>query len=289
PTHYRILVMGVTAGEGDVYPDRLLAINPGQVYGEVQGIPTKDPTFGLDALWIDASERDHAQAMGYTVVDPSTVIATHLSQIIQDYAWQLLGPDEVQTLLERMKQHSPKLVESLVPDKLPLATVVKVLQNLLREKVPIRDMRTILQALNEYADKTQDPEELTMHVRAALGRAIVEELVGPNAPVHVITLEPALEQLLIQAAQNAPAGQISIDPGLAERLYSVLSEQVQKLEAEGKPAILLVAPQIRAALAKLFRYSLPNLHVLAYTEIPENRQIQVVTAVGQGSDGGETT
>ena len=285
PTHYRILVMGVTAGEGDVYPDRLLAINPGQVYGEVQGIPTKDPTFGLDALWIDVSERDHAQAMGYTVVDPSTVIATHLSQVIQDYAWQLLGPDEVQTLLDRVKQQSPKLVEDLVPDKLPLATVVKVLQNLLREKVPIRDMRTILQALNEYADKTKDPEELTMHVRSALGRAIVEELVGPNEPVHVITLEPALEQLLMQATQNAPAGQISIDPGLAERLYTALSEQVQKLEAEGKPAILLVAPQIRAALAKLFRYSLPNLHVLAYTEIPENRQIQVVAAVGQGHEG----
>ncbi len=281
PTQYRILVMGVSAGEGEVYPDRELAINPGQVYGEIQGIPTKDPTFGLDALWIDASEHDNAQAMGYTVVDVSTVIATHLSQIVQEYAWQLLGPDEVQTLLERVKQHSPKLVEELIPDKLPLATVVKVLQNLLREKVPIRDMRTILQALNEWAEKSKDADELTMHVRTALGRAIIEELVGPHDPVQVITLDPSLEQLLLQAAQNSPAGQLVIDPGLAERLYTVLSEQAQKLEAQGKPAILLVAPQIRAVLARLLRYSLPSLHVLAYTEVPENRQIEVVASVGQ--------
>ncbi|WP_294946714.1 flagellar biosynthesis protein FlhA [Sulfurivirga sp.] len=284
PTQYRILIYGVSAGEGEVYPDRDLAINPGQVYGEIKGIPTKDPTFGLDALWIDPADRDQAQAMGYTVVDASTVIATHLSHLIQEYAWQLLGPDEVQTLLDRVKQHSPKLVEELVPDKLPLAVVVKVLQNLLREKVPIRNLRTILQALNEHAAHTQDPEELTMHVRAALGRAIVDELVGPDGPLHVITLEPSLEQLLLQAAQNSPQGQLTIDPGLAERLYSALNEQVQKLEAEGRPAVLLVAPQIRAQLARLLRYSLPNLHVLAYTEVPEDRQIQVVAAVGQASD-----
>lgn len=286
PTQYRILVMGVSAGEGEVYPDRELAINPGQVFGEIQGIPTKDPTFGLDALWIDPAEHDNAQAMGYTVVDVSTVIATHLSQVIQEYAWQLLGPDEVQTLLERIKQHAPKLVEELIPDKLSLATVVKVLQNLLREKVPIRDMRTILQALNEWADKTKDPEELTMHVRTALGRAIIEELVGPNDPIQIITLEPSLEQLLLQAAQNSPAKQLVIDPGLAERLYSALSGQVQKLEAQGKSAILLVAPQIRAALARLLRYSLPSLHVLAYTEVPENRQIEVVASVGQSQEQG---
>ncbi len=284
PTQYRILIYGVSAGEGEVYPDRDLAINPGQVYGEIKGIPTKDPTFGLDALWIDPADRDQAQAMGYTVVDASTVIATHLSHLIQEYAWQLLGPDEVQTLLDRVRQHSPKLVEELVPDKLPLAVVVKVLQNLLREKVPIRNLRTILQALNEHAAHTQDPEELTMHVRAALGRAIVDELVGADGPLHVITLEPSLEQLLLQAAQNSPQGQLTIDPGLAERLYSALNEQVQKLEAEGRPAVLLVAPQIRAQLARLLRYSLPNLHVLAYTEVPEDRQIQVVAAVGQGSD-----
>jgi flagellar biosynthesis protein FlhA len=281
PTQYRIQVMGVTAGEGEVYPDRELAINPGQVYGEVEGIPTKDPTFGLDALWISPSERDHAQAMGYTVVDASTVIATHLSQVIQEYAWQLLGPDEVQKLLDRVREHSPKLVEELVPDKLPLATVVKVLQNLLREKVPIRDLRTILQTLNEYATQTQDPEQLTQYVRAALGRAIVDMLAPGDAPLHVITLDPSLEQLLLQAAQNSPPGQITIDPGLAERLYTVLAEQVQQLEAQGHTPVLLVAPQIRAALARLFRYSLPNLHVLAYTEVPENRQINVVASVGQ--------
>ena len=287
PNQYRIMLHGVVAGEGEVYPDKELAINPGQVFGEVQGINTKDPTFGLDAVWIDPSDREQAQALGYTVVDASTVVATHLSQVIKDYAYELLGYDEVQKLLDKVKENYPKLVEDLVPDKLPLSTLVQILQNLIMENIPIRDMRTILEVLSEKATMTQDPYVLTQYVREGLGRAIVQEIAGSEDELQVITLDPGLEQLLLQATQGAPEGQIAIDPGLAERLHSVLRDEVQKIENEGHPAILLVAPQIRAQLARLFKHSLPTLHVLAYSEIPENRRIKVVTNVGQNAAQGE--
>ncbi len=282
PNQYRIMLMGVPLGEGEVYPDKELAINPGQVFGEVPGMATKDPTFGLDAVWIDPSVQDQAQALGYTVVDASTVVATHVSQIIQDYAYDLFGHDEAQQLLDKLKQSSPKLVEELVPDKLSLAVIVRVLQNLLREKVPIKDMRTILETLTEKAITTTDPNELTMHVRTALGRAIVQSIVGSENELKVITLEPGLEQILLQATQGAPDGQLAIEPGLAERLHRTLKEESQKLEAMGQSPVLLVAPQIRAQLARLFKYSLPELFILAYSEVPENRQISVVANVGQG-------
>lgn len=282
PNQYKIMLMGVSSGGGEVFPDKELAINPGQVYGKVPGVATKDPTFGLDAVWINPADRDQAQALGYTVVDASTVVATHISQIIQDYAFDLLGFDETQKLLDKLKANSPKLVEELIPDRLSLATLVKVLQNLLQEKVSIRDLRSIVEALSEHASKTQSPNDLTAHVRTALGRSIVQAIVGPDAELKVITLEPRLEQLLLQATQGAPEGQLAIEPGLAERLHGTLKEESQKLEAQGDSAILIVAPQIRAQLARLFRYSLPNLHILAYSEVPENRQISVVANVGQG-------
>jgi len=287
PNQYRIMLHGVVTGEGEVYPDKELAINPGQVFGEIRGIETKDPTFGLDAVWIDPGDREQAQALGYTVVDASTVVATHLSQVVQDYAYELLGYDEVQQLLDKVKQVSLKLVEDLVPDKLPLSTLVQVLQNLLMEKVPIRDMRTILEVLTEKANTTQDPFALTQFVREGLGRAIVQEIAGTEDELQVVTLDPSLEQLLLQATQGAPEGQIAIDPSLAERLHNTLKEEVQKIENEGHPAILLVAPQIRAQLARLFKYSLPTLHVLAYSEVPENRRIRVVANVGQNAAQGE--
>ncbi len=282
PNQYRIMLMGVPLGSGEVFPDKELAINPGQVFGEIAGIATKDPTFGLDAVWINPSDQDQAQALGYTVVDASTVVATHISQVIQDYAYDLFGHDEAQQLLDKLKQSSPKLVEELVPDKLSLAVVVRVLQNLLREKVPIKDMRTILEALTEKATTTKDPNELTMFVRTALGRAIVQNIVGNEDELKVITLEPSLEQILLQATQGAPDGQLAIEPGLAERLHTTLKEESQKLEATGQSPVLLVAPQIRAQLARLFKYSLPELFILAYSEVPENRQISVVANVGQG-------
>ncbi|KUJ74844.1 flagellar biosynthesis protein FlhA [Thiomicrospira sp. XS5] len=283
PNQYRIMLMGVSSGEGEVYPDKELAINPGQVFGEVRGTPTKDPTFGLDAVWIASADREQAQALGYTVVDASTVVATHISQVIQDYASELLGHDEAQKLLDKLKETSPKLVDELVPERMPLATVVKVLQNLLTEKVSIRDLRTILEALTEKASQTQDPSQLTQQVRAALGRSIVQAIAGTDEELKVITLEPGLEQLLLQASQGAPEGQLAIEPGLAERLHTTLKEEAQKVEMNGQSAVLLVAPQIRAQLAKLFRFSLSNLHVLAYSEVPENRRISVVASVGQGN------
>lgn len=282
PNQYKIMLMGVASGEGEVFSDKELAINPGQVFGEIAGTATKDPTFGLDAVWIAPSDREQAQALGYTVVDSSTVVATHISQVIQDYASELLGHDEAQKLLDKLKQNSPKLVDELVPDRMSLAVVVKVLQNLLMEKVSIRDLRTILETLTERASSTQDPMELTMHVRAALGRSIVQGIVGSNDELKVITLEPGLEQLLLQASQGAPEGQLAIEPGLAERLHTTLKEEAQKVEMTGQSAVLLVAPQIRAQLARLFRFSLANLHILAYSEVPENRRISVVANVGQG-------
>ncbi|WP_321324266.1 flagellar biosynthesis protein FlhA [Thiomicrorhabdus sp.] len=282
PNQYRIMLMGVPAGEGEVFPDRELAINPGQVFGEIAGTATKDPTFGLDAVWIAPTDQDQAQALGYTVVDSSTVVATHVSQLIQDYAFDLLGHDEVQKLLDKLKTVSPKLVDELVPDKLSLATLVRVLQNLLQEKVSIRDMRTILETLTKKADTTKDAAELTIHVRTALGRSIVQGIVGQDEDLKVITLDPSLEQILLQATQGAPEGQLAIEPGLAERLHTTLKEESQKMEMSGQSAVLLVAPQIRAQLARLFRYSLPTLYILAYSEVPENRQISVVASVGQG-------
>jgi len=282
PNQYRIMLMGVPAGEGEVFPDKELAINPGQVFGEIAGTATKDPTFGLDAVWIASNDQDQAQALGYTVVDASTVVATHVSQLIQDYAFDLLGHDEVQQLLDKLKSVSPKLVDELVPDKLSLATLVRVLQNLLQEKVSIRDMRTILETLTKQADSTKDAAELTLHVRTALGRSIVQGIVGQEDELKVITLDPSLEQILLQATQGAPEGQLAIEPGLAERLHTTLKEESQKMEMSGQSAVLLVAPQIRAQLARLFRYSLPTLYILAYSEVPENRQISVVASVGQG-------
>lgn len=282
PNQYRIMLMGVNSGEGEVFPDKELAINPGQVFGEVAGTPTKDPTFGLEAVWIDVKDREQAQALGYTVVDASTVVATHISQLLQDYAYELLGHEETQQLLDKLKQTSPKLVDELVPDRLSLAAIVKVLQNLLQDKVAIRDMRTILEALTAKASLTQDANELTQFVRSALGRSIVQDILGTESELKVITLEPGLEQLLLQATQGAPEGQLAIEPGLAERLHSTLKEESQKMEMSGQSAVLLVAPQIRAQLARLFRYSLPTLHILAYSEVPENRQISVVANVGQG-------
>ena len=282
PNKYRVLLMGVVMGEGEVFPDKDLAINPGQVFGEVSGIPTKDPTFGLDAVWINPDIQDQAQALGYTVVDASTVVATHISQLIQDYAYELLGHDETQQILDKLKQVAPKLVSDLVPEKVALATVVKVLQSLLMERVPIKDIRTIAETMSDKAPSAKSAADLTMAVRAALGRSIIQSIAGNEGELKVITLDPSLEQLLLQASQGAPEGQLAIEPSLAERLHNTLREETEKLEMVGAVPILLVAPQVRAQLARLFRFSLPNLAILAYSEVPENRQISVVANVGQG-------
>lgn len=281
PNAYRISLHGVPIGQGEVYPDREMAINPGQVHGTLKGIQTKDPAFGLEAVWIVPADREHAQALGYTVVDASTVIATHLSQILQDNAQELLGYEEVQQLLETLKQTAPKLVEDLVPRALPLTTVVQVLQNLLEEKVPIRDMRTIAETLAQQAQRTQDAAQLTAAVRVALGRMIVQSINGLAPELPVITLEPSLEQLLLNTTQGSGEAGPGLEPGLAERLHRSLSEATQRQEMQGEPAVLLVAPPLRPWLARMLRYAIPGLRVLNYQEVPENRQIRVVASIGQ--------
>jgi flagellar biosynthesis protein FlhA len=281
PTAYRISLMGVTVGEAEIMPEKEMAINPGRVFGTLQGNACKDPAFGLDAVWIEPSQRDQAQTLGYTVVDPGTVVATHLSHILQSNAHELLGYEEVQQLLENLSKVAPKLVEDLVPKTLPLGVVVKVLQNMLQERVPIRDIRTIAETLADYGAKSQDPDILTSAVRAALGRSIVHEINGVRVEIPVITLDPGLEQILHRSLQTASEGGAGLEPGLAEQMHKSLEESAQRMEMEGQAAVLLVSSFIRPWLSRFVRHSIPGLHVLAYNEIPQDRQIKVVSTVGQ--------
>ena len=284
PTSYRITLMGVTVGEAEIFPDKEMAINPGQVFGEIEGLAARDPAFGLDALWIDPSQRDQAQTMGYTVVDANTVVATHLSQLLQDHASELLGHEEVQHLLDKLATSAPKLVENLVPDTLSLGVVVKVLQNLLQEGVPIRDIRTIAETLAEHGSRSQDPDVLTAAIRVALGRMIVQQINGMGAELPVITLDPNLEQLLHQTVQASEGGAIGVEPGLAERLHTALTESAQKQEVSGQAAVLLVSAAIRSMLARFVQHTIPSLHVLAYNEIPSDKQIKIIATVGQQAE-----
>ena len=280
PNAYRITLNGVPVGESSVHPDREMAINPGQVYGQLQGMPGKDPAYGLDAVWIEPGMRDHAQTLGYTVVDATTVIATHLNQILHDNAQELLGHEEVQQLLDNLAVKSPKLVEDLVPKLLPLSVVVKVMQNLLSEGVSVRDIRTIAEVLAENGSFTQNPVELTSIVRIALGRAIIQKINGMEHDLPVITLEPSLEQLLMQSAQNATEGSIGVEPGLTERMFKSLEQVAEQQEMANQPAILVVAPPLRLWLSQLVKHSIAGLNVLSYSEIPDNKNIKVVASVG---------
>ncbi|MBS1212210.1 MAG: flagellar biosynthesis protein FlhA [Proteobacteria bacterium] len=281
PNAYRITLLGVTVGDAEVFPERLMAINPGRVYGALKGVEGKDPAFGLEAVWIEPEQRDHAQTLGYTVVDPGTVIATHLSHLLQSHSHQLFGHEEAQQLIDGLGRTAPKLVEDLVPKTLPLSVIVKVLQNLLQENVPIRDIRTIAETLAEFGGRSQDPGVLTAVVRAALGRLIVQKISGIEKEIPVITLDPELEQLLQKILQTTGQEAAGIEPGLAEQIHKALEERTQKLEMEGQPAILLVSSQIRPWLARFVRHTIAGLNVLAYNEIPEDRQVKVVATIGQ--------
>jgi flagellar biosynthesis protein FlhA len=281
PNSYRITILGAPVGESEVFPDRELAINPGQVSGTLPGTATKDPAFGLEAIWIEKSRREQAQAQGYTVVDASSVIATHLSHLLQSHAHELLGHEEVQQLLNRLGKSAPKLIEDLVPKLLPMSVVVKVLQYLLLERVPIRNLRTICETLAELAPKTQDPVALVAAVRVALGRSIVQTIGGLRQELPVITLDPALEQVLQDSMVTGGDASPGFEPGLADRIQTSLADSTRRQEAAGEPAVLLVAPKIRPWIAKLMRHSTPTLAVLAYNEIPENRRIRVIAAVGR--------
>ena len=280
PNSYRINLAGVPVGEGTIYPERELAINPGKVYGKLSGIDTRDPAFGMEAVWIEPSQRDHAQTLGYTVVDASTVIATHLSHVISTHGHELLGHEEVQNLLTTLAKTTPKLVEDL-NKLLPLGHTVRVLQGLLGERVPIRNMRTIVETLAEHATRTQDPVQLQAQVRVALGRQIVQDIAGMSTELPVITLEPDLEQLLSNSLAGTNAATPGLEPGLAERMQRRLAEAAQRQELSGEPAVLLVPPQLRSTLARFMRSIVPNMHVLAWNEIPDNRKVRLVTAVGR--------
>ena len=281
PNAYRISLHGVPVGEAEIHPDRELAINPGKVFGELQGTPTTDPAFGLEAVWIDPAQRDHAQTLGYTVVDASTVVATHLSELLQRHAHELLGHEEVQQLLDNLAQVAPKLVEDLVPKLLPLTTVLRVLQNLLAEGIPIRDIRTIAETLAEEAPRSQDADALTAAVRVALSRAIVQQLVGNTEEIPVIVLEPGLERLLQQALTSAGEEGAGIEPGLLEQIQVALADAARQQEVGGQEAILLVAGAIRTWMARFVRQSVPGMHVLSYNEIPDNRKIKVIHTIGR--------
>ncbi|MFA7632037.1 MAG: flagellar biosynthesis protein FlhA [Thiohalomonadaceae bacterium] len=280
PAAYRVSLLGVTLGEAEIYPDREMAINPGQVYGELTGIKTIDPAFGLEAVWIEPNRREEAQGLGYTVVDPNTVVATHMSQLLQTHAHELLGHEEVQHLLSQLGKSAPKLVEDLVPKLLPMSVVVKVLQNLLIEGIPIRDMRSIAETLAEHAPRTQDAGILTSAVRVSLGRMIIQKINGLEHELPVITLAPELEQILLKSIRASDDGGAGIEPGLAERIHRGLSESGQKQEIAGQPAVLLVSAPLREMLARFVRHTIPGMYVLAYNEVPDNKQLRIVATVG---------
>ncbi|MHA4867432.1 flagellar biosynthesis protein FlhA [Duganella sp. PWIR1] len=281
PSAYRIALKGVEVGTGEAFNGQYLAINPGMATGTLQGLVTTDPAFGLPAVWIDASARDQAQGMGYTVVDAGTVVATHLNHLITTHASELLGRAEVQALLDHLSKEAPKLVEDLVPKMIPLSTLQKVLQNLLTEGVHIRDMRSIIETLAEHAAHTQDSGDLTALVRIALGRAIVQQLFPGAGELSVMTLDNRLERLLMQALAASGADGTGIEPGLADTIAQQAASAAQQQEALGLTPVLLVPGPLRALLSRFLRRALPQLKVLSHAEIPESKTIRVTALVGQ--------
>jgi flagellar biosynthesis protein FlhA len=279
PNAYRILLKGVEVGQGEAFPGQLLAINPGRVAGTIAGTPTTDPAFGLPAVWIDAASRDQAQAYGYTVVDASTVVATHLNHLVLSHAAELLGRQETQALLDHLAKDMPKLIEDLVPKILPLGVVQKVLQNLLEESVHIRDMRTIIEILADNATRTQDTEVLTAQVRNALGRSIVQQLFAGSSEMQVMSLDPQLERILVQAVSGSGEG-AAIEPGMADTLMRESAAAAQRQEELGLPSVLLVPANLRTLLSRFLRRSIPQLKVLAHSEVPDTKTIKVTSIIG---------
>ena len=280
PDAYQIVINGSVRGVGVIANGKEMAINPGNVLSEIPGEPGKDPAFGLDAVWIDPSEREYAQAVGYTVVDASTVIATHLNSVIKDNADELMTYDVAQQLIDKIAETSPKLVEDFIPEKLTLGTVVRVLQNLLRERVPLRDMRTILETLSEESSRTQDAGQLCALVRPKLARLIVQDIIDPDETLAVMTLDPTLEQLLTDLVSRANSyDEIALEPALAESFFASIRSTIEELEQQDLPAVLVVSPMLRPWLARLLRRSTKDLTVLCYTEIPDDQPISVVSSI----------
>jgi len=277
PNQYRISLHDVVAGKGEVYPDRELAINPGQGTSDLEGIQTKDPTFGLDAVWIDPSDRDEAQSLGCIVVDSSTVIATHLSQLLKNNAHKLISQDGVQELLDKLATTSPKLVENLVPGQMTLADVTRVMHNLLEEGIPIRDIRTIVGALSDQHQGNRTPDDLTRQVRIALGPAIYQTVNGTEPELSVMVLDSRLEQMLMQAVDSDGGG---IEPTLIDGMIEQVGSVSGTMEAAGTTPVLLVASNIRAFLSRLLRGRMANFYILAYEEVPADKKVKVISTVG---------
>ncbi|WP_261653426.1 flagellar biosynthesis protein FlhA [Erwinia mallotivora] len=276
PARYRILMKGVEIGSGDSYPGRWMAINPGTAAGTLPGEATVDPAFGLAAIWINSALKEQAQIQGFTVVEASTVVATHLNHLIGQHASELFGRQEAQQLLDRVSQEMPKLTEDLIPGVITLTTLHKVLQNLLAERVSIRDMRTIIETLAEHAPVQNDPHELTSVVRVALGRAITQQWFPGNGEAQVIGLDTTLERLLLQALQGGGG----LEPGLADRLLAQAQSALAHQEALGAPPVLLVNHPLRALLARFLRRNLPQLMVISNLELTDNRQIRMTSTIG---------
>ena len=279
PNSYRITLKGVEIGNGEVRTGAFLAIDPGSVVATLPGTQTKDPAFGLPAVWIEADMREQAQAMGYTVVDAGTVVATHLNHLVTQHAAELLGRQETQALLDHLGKSAPKLIEDLVPKLLPVSVLQKVLQNLLVEGVAIRDMRSILDTLLEHAARVQDPNELTALVRVALGRSIVQQIYGASGELPVMALDQNLERLLMQSLQAGSEG-AAMEPGLADSLLARTHASTQRQEALGHPPVLLTPAVLRPLLARFLRRTVPQLKVLSHAEVPEGKQIKVTSLVG---------
>ncbi len=314
PGGYRISVHGVPVAEGEIHPGKELAINPGEVTGKPVGIETKDPAFGLDAVWIEPTASDHARTLGYTVVDAGTVVATHLSQVVKTHAHQLLGHEEAQQLIDRLTENGNGALKDLVPKVVPLATLVRVLQDLLLEQIPIRNIRTIVETLAELAPTTQEPARLLAAVRVALSSSIVHKINGLAPEIPAFTLDPKLEQILHDsmnqriggaetasralaydgganqqgmkndasraAPDNGETQGLGIEPNLADQIHKALLEQTQRQEMLGSPAVLLVPPAIRSWVARFVRQGIPGLTVLAYNEIPDDRKVRLIGAIG---------
>ena len=281
PNSYRITLKGVEIGSGEVRTGLFLAIDPGNISATstLPGIATRDPAFDLPAVWIESTQRELAQSMGYTVVDPGTVVATHLNHLVTQHAAELLGRQETQALLDHLGKSAPKLVEDLVPKMLSLSTVQKVLQTLLLEGVAIRDMRTIIDTLLEHGTHVQDPNELTALVRVALGRSIVQQIYGSVSELPVIALEQGLERLLLQSLQAGNEG-VGMEPGLADTILERTQTSTQRQEAMGHPPVLLTPAVLRPLLARFLRRTVPQLKVLSHAEVPEGKQIKVTSLVG---------
>ncbi|MGB1270477.1 MAG: FHIPEP family type III secretion protein, partial [Endozoicomonas sp.] len=286
PDSYAIELKGVVVAEGQVDPTKLLAINPGEVFGELNGIPTKDPAYQLDATWVESNEREHAVGLGYTVVDPASVIATHLNKVVDEHASELLGHDEVEQLVDKLRHYSPKLADELIPKKISMSVFSRVLRELLLEEVPLSDIRTIGSTLLEASENQKETWQLTSEVRVALRRSIIQNLVGSQSEIPAVTMSPELEQIIMQSFQQARQSNtfspdsLPLEPGVAEQLQTQLPEMASKMTAEGKPPIMLVNASLRPAMARYARLCTDSMHVLSFNEIPENKEVVVVGKVG---------